>query len=296
MNSENPFFTIIIPTFNRKNEIGRAIESVVNQEFKDWELLIIDDGSTDETGLYISSSFGDDRIKYFYKTHEERSVARNYGIDRANGQYICFLDSDDEYLENFLQLHFDAIHLYPEFKMFRVGTILIKDETEQKLGFPVLTLNSFENVCMNFNGFCSYVFHSEIFYKFKFDTRFPVAQDFHLVIRIVKKYHLKFVNEYGFIMHYNQESELINSNYLFRMKLKIDCLNDIINVTELNGNEKNLIKSRICIVYGIIISSLLKHRTVNYINISLKGMIYLIYNLKIAIGTFYSIKNQSLPK
>ena len=92
----NHLFSIILPTFNRSVLITKAIESVINQTYTNWELIIIDDGSTDNTKSVLENYLSDSRIKYFFQENQERSVARNNGIKRAKGDYICFLDSDDE--------------------------------------------------------------------------------------------------------------------------------------------------------------------------------------------------------
>ena len=90
----NPTFSIIIPTYNRAHRIAETIQSVLTQHYNDFELIIIDDGSTDNTGEIVDS-FSDERIQYFKKENEERAIARNFGIKKADGKYITFLDSDD---------------------------------------------------------------------------------------------------------------------------------------------------------------------------------------------------------
>ena len=105
-----PFFSIIIPTYNRAHLLPKAIESVVGQSFTDWELIIVDDGSTDNTQETISS-IEDDRIRYIYQENSERSAARNNGINNSTGKWICFLDSDDYYLKNHLETFYNAIKL-----------------------------------------------------------------------------------------------------------------------------------------------------------------------------------------
>jgi glycosyltransferase involved in cell wall biosynthesis len=97
-----PFFSVIITTYNRCNFISIAITSVVKQTFHDWELIIIDDGSVDKTKDVVKPFLTDIRIKYYYQNNQERSIARNNGLEKAKGEYICFLDSDDYYLENHL--------------------------------------------------------------------------------------------------------------------------------------------------------------------------------------------------
>jgi len=94
----NPFFSIIIPTYNRASMIPKAIESVLQQTFVEWELIIIDDGSIDNTAEIVKT-YTDSRIKYIWQENQERSVARNKGISIAKGRYICFLDSDNKYYE-----------------------------------------------------------------------------------------------------------------------------------------------------------------------------------------------------
>lgn len=95
------FFSIIIPTYNRAAQIAGTIQSLLNQNYSIFEILIVDDGSTDNTGELISS-IQDPRIRYFKKENEERSIARNFGIQRATGDYITFLDSDDVLYPHYL--------------------------------------------------------------------------------------------------------------------------------------------------------------------------------------------------
>lgn len=98
-----PFFSIVLPTFNRGYILERTISSVINQNFKNWELIIIDDGSTDNTKEVIQKFIEKEtRIQYHFQKNAERSVARNNGISRASGEYICFLDSDDSFKPNHL--------------------------------------------------------------------------------------------------------------------------------------------------------------------------------------------------
>ena len=90
-------------TYNRSKTIDKTIESVVNQTYKNWELIVIDDGSTDNTKEIITIyKTNDKRIKYLFQQNKERSEARNNGIAKANGEYICFIDSDDLFHKNHL--------------------------------------------------------------------------------------------------------------------------------------------------------------------------------------------------
>ena len=89
----NPFFSIIIPTYNREHILTKTIKSVVNQKFNDWELIVIDDGSTDNTKDLVNKfSKNDNRIKYIYQDNQERSAARNNGIKNSKKNVQKFLD------------------------------------------------------------------------------------------------------------------------------------------------------------------------------------------------------------
>lgn len=93
----NPIFSVIIPTYNREKIIQRAIDSVVQQTFKDFELIIVDDGSIDETKRIVET-YGDERLIYVYKENGGQNSALNRGLEVARGKYIAFCDSDDEWL------------------------------------------------------------------------------------------------------------------------------------------------------------------------------------------------------
>ena len=98
--NKKPTVSVIIPTYNRAHLIGRAIKSVLNQTYKDFELIIVDDSSTDNTEDIVRKyQKKDERIKYIlHKKNRGGSVARNTGIKSSKGEYIAFLDSDDEWL------------------------------------------------------------------------------------------------------------------------------------------------------------------------------------------------------
>jgi len=94
--------SVIIPTYNRGHLISRAIDSVVAQKYANWELLIVDDGSTDNTQKVIKQYLDDDRIQYVKKPNSGATHTRNVGVENARGKYITFLDSDDEAYDTWL--------------------------------------------------------------------------------------------------------------------------------------------------------------------------------------------------
>ncbi len=108
MKNNDPKISVIIPTYNRAHSLPRAIKSVLMQTYKDFELIIVDDGSTDNTYEIVNKYIEkDDRVKYIkHEINKGGNKARNTGIKNALGNYITFLDSDDEYLSNNLEERF----------------------------------------------------------------------------------------------------------------------------------------------------------------------------------------------
>lgn len=99
MNVSNPLVSIIIPTYNRSKYVGRAIASAQNQLYKNIEIIVIDDGSTDNTAEIIQQF---ENVHYYYKNNGRQASARNAGLKIAKGDFICTLDSDDYWHPNFL--------------------------------------------------------------------------------------------------------------------------------------------------------------------------------------------------
>lgn len=111
-NYQQPKVTVIIPLYNKKDEIGRAIDSVLNQSYKNFEVMVIGGKSTDG-GENIVKSYNDSRIHLIQETGNGVSAARNQGIDEAKSQLLAFLDADDEWYNNFLETIVYLYYQYP---------------------------------------------------------------------------------------------------------------------------------------------------------------------------------------
>lgn len=111
-------FSVIIPCYNRSEEVEHAVRSVLNQSFTDFEVIVVDDGSTDNTAEYLNNHFSDSRLRIVSIAHIGRSGARNCGIETARGKWICFLDSDDEYMPGVLEAFRHQITSNPDFLAF----------------------------------------------------------------------------------------------------------------------------------------------------------------------------------
>lgn len=108
-----PFFSVVIPLYNKQNYIKETIKSVLNQTFQDFEIVIVNDGSKDDS-VKVVESIQDDRIKLVHQENSGVSVARNMGIKEANAKYIAFLDADDLWLPEFLQTIYELIQNFPD--------------------------------------------------------------------------------------------------------------------------------------------------------------------------------------
>ncbi len=107
-----PFFSIIIPTYNRMKVLSRSIDSVLSQTYKDFELIIVDNGSTDNTQEWLSDNYQDSRIVYHYQIGSGSPASpRNTGISLSKGEWVCFLDSDDEWHQEKLKSVYEVIQL-----------------------------------------------------------------------------------------------------------------------------------------------------------------------------------------
>ena len=104
-----PLISIIIPTYNRGHIINRAINSVLTQSFSDYEILIIDDGSTDDSKNIIQPYFKNTHVKYLFQENKGVCSARNMGAKNSTGEYLLFLDSDDVFKEDALKNYSNKI-------------------------------------------------------------------------------------------------------------------------------------------------------------------------------------------
>lgn len=134
-------FSVVIPIYSElePEQIGasghrhfrgltvqRAIMSIINQQFPDWELILVDDGCVDDFTPAILDKFAkkDKRIKVVHKENGNRAIARNAGMEAATGEWICWLDSDDEYSTHYLRELDVATKDFPDYKIFNFGSII----------------------------------------------------------------------------------------------------------------------------------------------------------------------------
>lgn len=111
------FFSVVIPVYNKEKEIKNTLKSVLFQTFKDFEIILVDDGSTDNS-IHSIQNIQDSRIKIISQPNQGVSAARNTGIKNATSQYIALLDADDKWEENYLEEQYKLIQKYPDCQIF----------------------------------------------------------------------------------------------------------------------------------------------------------------------------------
>lgn len=185
-----PFFSVIIPVFNRAHRLPYVLESLKNQTFQDFETIIIDDASTDNSYQVALDYDLPNKVVLRNERNCERCVTRNRGIAIAKGQYICFLDSDDYHLPE----HFQKLHDFIGSKGNPVAFFFTNAWNETEDGQRT------ERCCPDFENYNPYIYflrytvnpqrwavHREILKNMQFDENVTVAEDMDLSLRIVAK-------------------------------------------------------------------------------------------------------------
>lgn len=222
MNS--PYFSVIVPVYNREDLVERAIESVLKQSFKDYELILINDGSTDNT-LDVLNSYKSDNVHILTQENLGVSRARNNAAKRANGKYLSFLDSDDEWLEHKLQKQYFYLENNPKTKILHGEELWIRNgkrvnpkKIHQKGGgdqfIPSLSL------CLISPS--TVVLEKESFFDLgMFREDFEVCEDYDLWLKYTSLYDVGFVSDpiiYKYGGHEDQLSQKYHSMDLYRVK------------------------------------------------------------------------------
>lgn len=127
MDKEKPFFSVVIPLYNKQSYVKETIESALAQTFEDFEIVVVNDGSTDESAEVVSA-IKDDRIRLIHQDNAGVSVARNRGIKEANAKYVAFLDADDLWLPGFLQTIYKLIQKCPDAGLY--ATSYMKEDSQ----------------------------------------------------------------------------------------------------------------------------------------------------------------------
>ena len=233
------FLSIIIPTFNRCELLNRALISVYNQTFSDYEVIVIDDGSTDGTAEMLQKKFTG--IRYIFQPNNGVSTARNKGLELAKGDWIAFLDSDDQWLPQKLEKQISLLKAWPDYKICHTEEIWIRNgirvnqmKKHKKTGgwiFPQ---------CLPLCAMSpsSILIHHSVFDCIgNFDISLPACEDYDLWLRITAKYPVLYLEEPQ-IKKYGGHNDQLSKKHWGMDRYRIQALQNIISGGTLNNENK----------------------------------------------------------
>ena len=253
--------SVVIPTYNRIALVERAIDSVLMQSIKPFDIIVVDDGSDDGTSEMIKKKYRS--INLVQQQNSGVSAARNNGIKHAKGDWIALLDSDDEWTEKKLENQVNRLIKNPDYHFCHTNEIWIRNgvrvnqkKRHQKYGGYIF------DKCLDI---CRISPSSTLFKKNIlehvgwFDTQLPVCEDYDLWLRITADYKILFVDELLIIKyggHTDQLSQPVEGIELFRIK----SLENLLANTELSPQKRNLAITMIIKKLNIYLNGLVKRK------------------------------------
>ncbi len=197
-----PLVSVIITTYNYANFLPRAVESVLNQTYRNYEIIIVDDGSTDNTKSTVSQSW---RAKYFYQENKALAAARNAAIIKSAGKYLVFLDADDWLEADALEQNYRVIKNMPGIAFVSGNHFFLLAETNKLHRVSVSVKNGHyaRFLQSNYIGMhAAVMFQRWVFDEFHYDENLRACEDYDLYLNIARKYpvfhHDKFIATYYF--------------------------------------------------------------------------------------------------
>lgn len=268
-----PKISVIIPTFNRQEYILRAVESVMNQTFQDFELIIIDDGSIDNTQKliedYIQSNNIKNKIIYEKIENSGVSAARNFGLRMAKGEWIAFLDSDDEWIDKKLEFQNDFIINNPELKIvhgeeiwIRNGVRVNQKKIHQKFGGKIFQ----KCLALCLISPSAVMISKDVLNENRgFDEDYVVCEDYDLWLKITSKYEVGFIST-PIIKKYGGHEDQLSSKFFAMDYWRIKSMDRILNIRVLSDDDIISTKKQIIKKGKILLKGYLKHNNMSNYN------------------------------
>lgn len=287
MRENNLFFSIVIPTYNREHMIIDTINSVLSQDYPHFEVIVVDDGSTDNTESKVKSVH-DDRVVYIKKKHEERAVARNTGFQMSKGDYVTLLDSDDYLYPNHLSSAVQFIQEHPEADIVRFKFDIVdkKNNSSTESVLPE-DINKYI-INGNYLG-CSGIILSRtviINHRFNSDFNLSGSEDYELWLRLSARYQI-YTSEVltSSLNSHNERSVLTNikeDTLVNRIELLIKYSFEDKEVARKYGNQKNSFVSK-CLLYVSLHLAIAKYRksALKYLYLALQNQPTSLFDIRV---------------
>jgi glycosyltransferase involved in cell wall biosynthesis len=252
-----PDISVIIPAFNRAHTLPKALDSVLSQTLKPREIIVVDDGSTDETNAVLANYPG---LCIISQDNRGVSAARNVGIEKAGGEWLAFLDSDDEWLKEKLEKQWDTICIddklicHTEEIWIRNGQRVNPMKKHKKFGgiiyercLPLCVISP-----------SSVMIHRSVFEDVGvFDESLEVCEDYDLWLRICAKYSVLFIDE-PLIVKYGGHEDQLSRKYWGMDRFRVKALEKMMSFGALNDEDEKATVNMILQKCGIIINGMKK--------------------------------------
>lgn len=253
MMNSNIYFSIVIPTYNRAHLISYTIHSILKQSYTNFEIIIVDDGSVDDTELVIKKHFGSfDFIKYYKKENEERGKARNFGFKKSIGDFIIFFDSDDLMLDTYLEVLVQNIE---EDTNFVAAKFIFTNQNGKVIGSgnknqPARAYNYLDFLKGNFLA-CHFAIRRDnpSLQLFNEDRQMAILEDWIFLIENLRNDKLKLIDKVCIQMLQHDNRSMGDNQVVIKRRLKaLDYLTEKINF---NKSETKIIRAYSNLFCGI---------------------------------------------
>lgn len=290
-------FSIIIPVFNREHTIGRSINSILVQNPEQYEVLVVDDGSTDQSASIINTfieKHPNFQIRYYRKENAERGAARNYGVQHARGEYVSFLDSDDLLKSNWFEAAWEFTNSHPEAEWFHMAYEL-HDSKGKKIGsMQRLTQPANRHLIEGNPLSCLGVFVKRdiaLLNPFNENRELSGFEDWELWLRLASKYQLPFSNKViGHLILHDKRS-VLNKD----VETLIRKANSFIELVQGNKNVMAFMGKR----YNWFLSSLYSYLALHLVlmkNQRTLAIRYLLLSLRLRPGSVFKRRFPAILK
>jgi glycosyltransferase involved in cell wall biosynthesis len=220
---DNPLVSVVIASYNMGKYLTHAVQSVLDQSYTNFEIIIIDDGSTDDTQVVLKPFLLDSRVKYYYQENKGQTVAKNKGISESKGHYIAFLDADDIWFPDKLEKQIPCFSLSPSIGVVYTNVEFIDEHGANVDGWPIKFYSGWVSgklLIDNFVPFCSVVVRRECLEKVGiFDEKYRMGIDYDLWLRMSAHYEFYYLDAVTF--QYRLWSGQMSHNYKKRFECAI---------------------------------------------------------------------------
>ena len=231
--------SVIIPTFNRLDLLKRAIDSVLNQSIKPYDIIVVDDGSTDSTSEMIQQKYKS--INLIQQKNSGVSAARNNGIKNAQGDWIALLDSDDEWKKNKLEEQVKNLTDNPQYEFCHTNEIWIRNgirvnQKKRHKKYGGFIFDKCLDICRISPS--SVLFNKNILNHVGwFDEKLPVCEDYDLWLRITADYEILFIDK-PLIVKYGGHNDQLSQSVEAIERFRIKALQSLLENSDLSKNNR----------------------------------------------------------